>query len=446
MRVSYPQHMTDAASTSGFVRKAWQDRLTEIDVLMREMSQHTDPQEMVRTYGQRVRTLFGNDGFVAISRRGLDAPKYRITRSWKWTQPIDPWKEQHKLPLLESGLLGDLLYAGKPLLINDFKPDPKDPAFEHLDGVGSLLAVPHYENGESMNMVCSLIKRRDGFDPESVPEAVWISSLFGRATSNLVLSRQLGEMNAALDREMRIVADIQRSLLPTRLPEIKGLDLAAHYQTSKNAGGDYYDFFELEGGKLGMLIADVSGHGTPAAVLMAIMHAIAHVTPTDRAEPAKFLRAINAEISTRYAISTVGGTMFVTGFYAVYDPKDRSLVYSSAGHNPPRLRVGFVGPGGPVLELDRAQGLPLGILDDAEYIEQQVRIDPGDALILYTDGITETFSPSREMFGTRKLDEIISRPHPDSGAMLTTILDELGAFAENAPAADDRTIIIASAE
>ncbi|MBX9736961.1 MAG: PP2C family protein-serine/threonine phosphatase [Phycisphaerales bacterium] len=443
------------ASATGAMGGTWEERLLEVDGLMREMSMHSDPQKMVAAYGLRVRKLFGNDGVVSMSRRNMTAPNFRITRSSTWKEQPDPWKEQHKLPVLDRGLLGRLLFDGKPVVINDLTVDADDPSAPYLAGMGSLLAIPHYENGEVVNMVCSLIKRPNGFVHDRVPEAVWLSSMFGRATSSLVLSQKLAESNEALDREMRTVAEIQRSLLPTSLPTLPGLEFAAHYQTSKNAGGDYYDFFDLEGGRVGMLIADVSGHGTPAAVLMAIMHAIAHVTPTDRHDPAKFVTSLNQELSRRYTLSSGSGSMFVTAFYAVYDPKSRMMTYCSAGHNPPRLRVGFVGDHGPVLSIDGARGLPLGVVDDAEYESAEIRIDPGDALVLYTDGITETFAPDsataaasgtprppREMFGTDRLDEILARRHSGAQGLLQTVLSELDTFSSGQPPADDRTMIV----
>src|SRR5262249_58491975 len=123
--------------------------------------------------------------------------------------------------------------------------------------------------------------RRDAaaFAPEHFPQLVWMSNLYGRATHNLVLSEQLKEAYEAVDHEMRVVADIQRSLLPAAMPPIPTMALAAHYQTSHRAGGDYYDFFPLADGKWGILIADVSGHGTPAAVIMAVAHNPAHPLP-----------------------------------------------------------------------------------------------------------------------------------------------------------------------
>src|SRR6185369_10191873 len=123
------------------------------------------------------------------------------------------------------------------------------------------------------------------FNPDQFPEFVWMGNLFGRATHNLVLSDELRSAYNTVDREMQIVADIQRSLLPETLPKIPTLDLAAYYQTSRRAGGDYYDFFPLPDGRWGILIADVSGHGTPAAVIMAITHSIAHSFPGPPSSP-----------------------------------------------------------------------------------------------------------------------------------------------------------------
>ena len=127
-------------------------------------------------------------------------------------------------------------------------------------------------------------------DPAMIPILHWQAGLFGRGTQNLVLRNQLAAALAALDRELQTVGEIQRSLLPRELPSIPGFELAAFYQTSARAGGDYYDFFPLDGTTggcgWGLFIADVSGHGTPAAVLMAITHAIAHAQPGTHTPPA----------------------------------------------------------------------------------------------------------------------------------------------------------------
>ncbi len=125
------------------------------------------------------------------------------------------------------------------------------------------MAIPHYDQGVALNMVVLLEQEPAAFDPEKFPEWFWVSSLFGRLTHNLVLRDELKHAYEIVERELKVVADIQRSLLPQVLPAIPGLELGAYYQTSQWAGGDYYDFFPLPDGRWGILIADVSGHGTP---------------------------------------------------------------------------------------------------------------------------------------------------------------------------------------
>ena len=160
------------------------------------------------------------------------------------------------------------------------------------------------------------------FSRDDFPEWVWLSNLFGRAAHNLVLSEQLQAAYDKLDQELRVVEEIQRTLLPGQLPRILSLDLAAYYQPSRRASGDYYDFFPLPDGKWGILIADVSGHGTPAAVLMAITHSLAHTYAGPPAPPGLLLDHINRNLAERYTARTGA---FVTAFHAVYDPRTATL-------------------------------------------------------------------------------------------------------------------------
>ena len=127
----------------------WRQRLAVITEMMREMSLQDDPQSMVRTYGARMRTIMPSDRSLSLSRRGLESPWFRITRSSTWTEVINPWKQKDRLPLLEGGLLGDLLYGDEPRIIDDIAPllRADDPAFEYLAGQRSLMAMPHYDEG-----------------------------------------------------------------------------------------------------------------------------------------------------------------------------------------------------------------------------------------------------------------------------------------------------------
>jgi sigma-B regulation protein RsbU (phosphoserine phosphatase) len=318
-----------------------------------------------------------------------------------------------------------------------------DPARFYLEGYASLVALPTYDGGEGLNVTMLLSPPGREIDHSLIPTLHWHSGLFGRGTQNLVLRNQLAKALAALDAELQVVGDIQRSLLPRELPPIPGFELAAHYQTSARAGGDYYDFFPLDnrghaGGGWGLFIADVSGHGTPAAVLMAITHAVAHAQPGTHTPPAAMLEYLNERLVQSY---TSGGT-FITAFYAVLDPAARTLTYSRAGHNPPRLVRGDR-----VLSLDEEGGLPMGILGEQSYGQATVTLEGGDLLLLYTDGITEAMAPAkgdtpRRMFGLGRLDKLLlACGECDAAGCISRIRSEVAAFAENTPPTDDQTLI-----
>jgi sigma-B regulation protein RsbU (phosphoserine phosphatase) len=418
-------------------RTDWKQRLALIVETMREMSSQTDPQEMVRAYGRRVRELLPVDRRLSLSRRGLTRPHFRITRSSTWDTDVNPWKEKDRLPLLEGGLLAELIYDDEPRIIDHLEVADDDPARDYLAGQQSLLAIPMYDQGVALNMVVLMRREHGAFAPEEFPEWVWMSNLFGRATHNLVLSEELQQAYQTVDAELQLVGAIQRSLLPARLPRIPTMDLAVSYQTSRRAGGDYYDFFPLPGGKWGIFLADVSGHGTPAAVLMAVTHGIAHTYPGAPTPPGKMLSYLNHHLATRYTASS--GT-FVTAFYGIYDPQQRELAFACAGHNPPRWKRCSDGTLG---SLDGVSGLPLGIAAEETYDECVRLLRPGDQIVFYTDGITEAHNPAGEMFGLARLDGVLEQCTEVAADLLNAVLQAVEQFTLGRPADDDRTLLVA---
>ena len=413
-----------------------EQRLAFVVDMMRDLSRQTDPQLMVAEYGKRMRQIVPSDANFSLSRRDLEAPYFRITRSSRWEDPVNPWKSTDRLPVFKGGLISKIIYGDQPVVFNDLEAElePDDPAIEYLQGHKSLVAIPLYDQGVALNMVVLLRKEADGFTMDNLPEHVWMSNLFGRATHNLVLSEKVRKAYERVDTELKVVADIQRSLLPTTLPKIPTLDLACHYQTSTRAGGDYYDFFELPDGKWGILIADISGHGTPAAVIMAVTHSIAHMLTEPPLPPSRLMNFVNRHLTQRY---TGGSGTFVTAFYGIYDPCAGVLSYTSAGHPPARLiRCGEV------KSLEGERNLPLGIDEGEVYVDNEHPLEVGDTLILYTDGITEARNPAGEMFGEGRLDRS-ARCKGSAEAMIDSILAELDRFREGRKLADDRTLLIA---
>lgn len=409
-------------------------RLDVVVCTVHEISSQTDPQELVRMYRRRVDQLFDAGGSVSLSRRDLDAPFYRVTRSTSWTQDIDPWLHPHRLPLLSGGLLGGLLYAGEPRVLHDVTVPPDDPAGDHLAGVRSVLCLPLYDAGAALNMVVRTSPRPDHFSADDLPDLLLQANLFGKAVNGLVLSRKLQQAYSELDREMKRVGQIQQALLPPTLPDIPGADLAASYKTAARAGGDYYDFFSLAEGRWGIMMADVSGHGPPAAVIMAMLRTMLHTQCTQCMAPGEVLRVLNRALIEQPNLD-IG--LFVTAFYAIYDPGDRSMLYACAGHNPPLV----VDRAQNVRELDEAQALPLAVDADTDYREARTALSPGDTLILYTDGITEARNRTGELYGTDRLFTCVRENIRFAQEIVDCINGKLAAFTEGRPILDDQTLV-----
>lgn len=422
-------------------RRTWQEELEIIDRTMKSISGITDPDQMVQVYWDGVGDLWPIDDYLSLSRRGVEPPKYLITRSSRFTEHFNPWTQREKLPVLSGGLLGEIAYADKPIVMTDvdLRLSKDDPGWFYLQGFKTLVALPQYEDGKGLNIGISLLPPGQEFDQSMLPMMHWQAGLFGRGTQNLVLRNRLATALAELDRELQAVAEIQRSLLPDTLPRIAGYDLAAHYQTSARAGGDYYDFFPIGENEWGVFIADVSGHGTPAAVLMAITHAIAHTRPGFPKPVNEVLSHLNGHLAKSYTLSG----SFVTAFYATIDQASGRVAFSSAGHNPPRLLRN-----GRILPLEESGGLPLGILPEQSYPEGALTLLPGDVLLLYTDGITEAMAPmdrdgARELFGVERLDRIvIENASKSAGEIVSEVERAVKAFRAGEAPTDDQTIVV----
>lgn len=415
----------------------WTERLAVVVDTMREISRQSDPQIIAQAYGKRIQALRPWERFVALSRRNLSKPEFRVTRCSLWKDPPNPWKEPERLPQYSGGLFAELIYGNEPRLINVTNLPESDPAYEYVNGMHSIFAIPHFDGGEALNMVLEMRVKPDAFDPEEMPEAVWVSNLYGRATQNLVLAERVKSALTSVDQEMKTIADLQRSLLPNPLPTIPTMGVAASYQTSHRAGGDYFDFFPLPDGQWGIMIADVSGHGTPAAVLMAVTHTIAHTYPGPPTPPGRLLAHINRTLAERYTAQTGA---FVTAFYAIYDPRTRVVRYACAGHPPPRLKRCADGS---LAQLDGVQSLPLGILETESYAEGEHQLVPGDQIMFYTDGVTEAENVAGEQYGLKRLDAVLANCAVGASDLLKEVLHSLESFTEGRPAADDRTILVA---
>jgi PAS domain S-box-containing protein len=250
------------------------------------------------------------------------------------------------------------------------------------------------------------------------------------------------EMEGRLARsnaELQIAAEIQKSFLPEEIPRIPGIDIAARTVMAKEVGGDFFDVIPyevmtLDGGRHGLLVADVSGKGVPAALFMALSRIVVRVNALWHHDPASVIYHSNNTIA-----QDAKSGMFVTLFFGLLNQNDRSLTYVNAGHNPPQV---FRSKTGAVEKL-MPTGIVLGAVENMEYKSRSVNIGEGDVVVMYTDGVTEAINKKEELFGEKRLTEVIQKSaHLPARMILEQILLEVKAFAGDMPQADDITLLI----
>jgi sigma-B regulation protein RsbU (phosphoserine phosphatase) len=415
--------------------EAQQARLSLTIDVMKELSRATDPQGMYRVYSKRMADIFPTSRQVSLSRRDLPAPKIRVTRFSEWTEEINPWTDVDRLPVFDRGLFSELMHSGRPRILDNIAVSPDDPAAAFLEGQRSLMAIPLFESGDAVNMVVVTREQPAAFTLDRFPEVIWMCNLFGRATQSALLSQKLRADHEQARQEMRRVAKLQRSLLPTELPKISTLDLAVYSRTTAEAGGDYYNALSLPRGRVGFLLADVCGHGVAAAMVVAVVHSLVTTYSGPPIPPGHLLAYVNDHLTRMSTRST--GT-FVTAVYAVYDPDRATLTVANAGHPPPRL---VSASGGPPKALTGERSVPLGIVDGTPYPEAEFALAPGDQVLLHTDGVTDAKNTDDEAFGVGRLDEMMTRNARGSRAMIGGVLDALEGFTGGGAPADDYTLL-----
>lgn len=237
---------------------------------------------------------------------------------------------------------------------------------------------------------------------------------------------------ASLQNELDIARKIQTSILPTNLSEPNRFEVCGTMQAAKEVGGDFYDFFLIDENRLGVVVADVSGKGVPAAFFMLISRTLLKATATFGLKPADVLTKLNDLLSVENE-----QMMFVTMFYGILDLDSGAFTYSNGGHNSPGLLHG-----GDVGTLDMTGDMALAVMENLTFSEGAVQLAPGDTVVLFTDGVTEAFDPAENMYGDDRLMETLAATSDDSApAILEGLMNSVVTFAADAPQADDITIV-----
>jgi sigma-B regulation protein RsbU (phosphoserine phosphatase) len=275
---------------------------------------------------------------------------------------------------------------------------------------------------------------RDGRVLDFTPTDARLLSLFANQAAAAIDTARLHKdaiEKERMERELELAAAIQRQILPRDLPRVAGVEIAARNVPTRQVGGDYFDLFPLSGGRLGFIVADVSGKGIPAALLVSTVHAAVHLQIDEAKTVADLMGRIDRHLQ-KYAATR----KFLTCFFGLLEPDSGLLRYVSAGHNPALLRRASG-----AIEQVKATGVPLGMFPNASWKEETVVLGPADLLCVYTDGVTEALNAADEEFGLDRLSRLLEAP-AGLDAICGSIFGAVEAFAADVPQYDDQTLML----
>ena len=267
-----------------------------------------------------------------------------------------------------------------------------------------------------------------------------LSVTIEKAIEQISYIKQMQQEHTQLESikgDLAVAREIQLAILPRifpPFPENAGqLDIAASMNAAKDVGGDFYDFFRIDDDRIGFVIADVSGKGVPAAIFMAVSRTLIRATGIRGVSPSECINYSNALLEKESV-----NNMFVTVFYGIYNIKTGEIRYTNAGHNPPYLLKND----GSIERLPVAGNMAIGIFGDFEYTETTLQLQPGETLLLYTDGVTEAINPREEEFMESRLEQTLKKVTSCScQEIIDTIKADVKAFADGAEQSDDITLL-----
>jgi sigma-B regulation protein RsbU (phosphoserine phosphatase) len=385
---------------------------------------------------------------------------------------VDPTPEQRSKiigQVFDKGLAGWVRQNHKMGLIIDTRHDdrwvnlPNQPYT-----VGSALAVPILKGEELLGIITLLHEQAEHFNQDGANLMQITAAQIGNALENARLYSKLNKSyrslekakmkievySKALDKEMEKGKKIQRDFLPRQIPRISGWDIAVYFHPARQVSGDFYDAFVLPENLLGLVIADVCDKGVGSALFMALFRSLIRVfsgkislqgvsvpgsTKTEPDSHGNYLyEALNAVSLTNDYIAGEHGEegMFATMFFGVLDPLTGKMAYVNGGHEPLFIVNQFG-----VKKSLKSTGPVVGMMPAMEFNVQQVRFDPGDILIGYTDGVTEAMSPEENLFGKKRFLSLLEKPAPTASELIEQIKLELFSHIDNAPQFDDITMI-----
>ncbi len=336
---------------------------------------------------------------------------------------------------VNKGLVGRAVRTLSPVLSNDvsIEPDFLPAKTDRGEVPSSALSIPLIHQGEAVGAMTLESTRRGDFNEEHEQILTAVGSILAIAVVNAGLYEELLSRERKLENDLQLARQVQLSMLPDEPPAVPGFEIGTAYIPAESLGGDFYDFPRLASHKHGFLIADVSGKGVGAAMIMAASRGAIRSAAQHDEQPAVVLHAAN-----RRLYRDITRNVYVTACYGVLDPMSGSFTYASAGHFPPVL----VRENGEVSYLN-AGGTVLGMFDGAGFEEETIGLRSGDLICFYTDGIVDAFDRNEKIYGEDRLEKLLLSTHRLPAAEISRLLvDSVQDFAAGRAQHDDMTIIV----
>jgi phosphoserine phosphatase RsbU/P len=386
----------------------------------REFSSILDLNELLTKIASTMRALINYDAFsILLVDAGAQALRHRFSLRYDERVNIDNIA-------MGKGLTGAAAVSREVVRVDDTAKDPRYIA-SHPD-IRSEVAVPLVLQDRVIGVMDLESERVAYFTDEHVRTLTLLAPQVATSIENARLYEELATRERRMEEDLEAAHELQRVLLPDSAPEIEGLDAAVRLRPARLISGDIYDIFEHRDGQTVIAMGDVSGKGAAAALYGGLMSGLLRTLAPRRRHPAELLRALNDALVERKVEAR-----YVTLCVLLWDPATRRIVMANAGALPP-----MICRNGEILRI-RVEGVPLGLLDSREYEEVNFDAQPGDVIVLYSDGITDHLSPAGAEYGRSRLANLV-RTHgvQTPSQLIAAILADLDAF--NTQAFDDQTL------
>jgi sigma-B regulation protein RsbU (phosphoserine phosphatase) len=403
------------------------EELSILNDLARAIGASLDSQEIMQTIIRRsLRAINAEQGVITLVDRQANDPMKTLVRAMVSSA-------EHSEYHLTQSLLGWMHLNKKPLLVNSPRTDERFRGVAWDDSIRSLVCVPMMIKSALKGVITVYNKKgADGFTEDEQR----LLSIIAAQSAQVVENARLNERERQLlkmQEEVRLASKIQTDLLPKAAPQIEGYEIAGKSIPAQVVGGDYFDFIPINEHRLAVCIGDVSGKGLPASLLMANTQATLRGQTLINPSPRECM-----ERSNKLLHESTSPEKFVTVFYGILDTSTHQLSYSNAGHDVPYLLSG-------VAETSRLKvgGIPLSMLEHFPFEEETVAMNPGNVLVMCSDGVAEAMDTHQNQFGEEKLSSLLRSINGLSAEeVIDHIVAAVRAHAGAAPQADDITIVV----